>query len=189
MTKITLLLAVLAITFVSCKEDASKKVNKANASKAAAQNKANREDAPVITFEELIHDFGNINEGDVVETTFKFKNTGKSELIITKIKGSCGCTVPSNWDRKPIMPGQESEFTVKFNSKGKPNKQHKTVTLTCNTNKGRETVRIKAQVKPDPEQEKIRAERRAKQAKIRAERAAKQAKEQAAKKNLVAPKK
>ena len=191
MKKITLMIAIIAIAFVSCKEDATKKLNKANVEKAKTQNKANREDAPVVKFEELVHDFGNLNEGDVVETTFKFKNTGKSELIITKIKGSCGCTVPSNWDRKPIMPGQESEFTVKFNSKGKPNKQQKTVTLTCNTNKGREVVRIKAQVKPDPEQEKLRAERKAKRDKIQAERKAKQAKEkaEAAKKNLVAPKK
>ena len=188
MKKITLMIAIIAIAFVSCKEDASKKINKENAEKAKTQNKVNREDAPVVTFEELVHDFGDINEGDVVETTFKFKNTGKSELIITKIKGSCGCTVPSNWDRKPIMPGQESEFTVKFNSKGKPNKQQKTVTLTCNTNKGREIVRIKAQVKPDPEQEKLRAERKAKREKMQAERRAKQAKE-AAKKKLEAPKK
>jgi uncharacterized cupredoxin-like copper-binding protein len=189
MKKIILMIAVIAIAFVSCKEDATKKLNKANVEKAKTQNKANREDAPMVKFEELVHDFGNINEGDVVETTFKFKNTGKSELIITKIKGSCGCTVPSNWDRKPIMPGQESEFTVKFNSKGKPNKQQKTVTLTCNTNKGREVVRIKAQVKPDPAQEKIRAERAAKRKKLQEERKAKQAKEKAAKKNLVAPKK
>jgi len=192
MKKITLMIAIIAIAFVSCKEDASKKIKKENLSKAKTQNKANREDAPAIEFGELVHDFGDINEGDKVETTFKFKNTGKSELIITKIKGSCGCTVPSNWKREPIMPGEESEFTVSFNSKGKPNKQQKTITLTCNTNKGRETVRIKAQVKPDPAQEKIRAERAAKRKKQQEERRAIQAKEKAgkAKKNLVAaPKK
>jgi len=191
MKKITLLLAIIAIAFVSCKEDASKKINKQNVEKAKKQNKVGSEDAPVVEFAELVHDFGSINEGDVVETTFKFKNTGKSELIITKIKGSCGCTVPSNWDRKPIMPGQESDFTVKFNSKGKPNKQQKTVTVTCNTNKGRETVRIKAQVTPDPAQEKIRAERKAKRAKMMEERKKQQAKEnKTIKKNLIeAPKK
>ena len=178
MKKITLLMVVLAIAFVSCKEDASKKIKQDNLNKAKVQNKVNREDAPVIEFGELVHDFGDINEGDKVETTFKFKNTGKSPLVITRIKGSCGCTVPSNWKREPIMPGEESEFTVSFNSKNKPNKQQKTVTLTCNTNKGREIVRIKANVKPDPAQEKIRAERLAKRKKQQEER-----KKQLAKKN------
>jgi len=176
MKKITLLLlAVVTITFVSCKkEDATSKIKTANLEKAKKQNKVNREDAPVIEFGELVHDFGEINEGDKVETTFTFKNTGKSELLITKIKGSCGCTVPSNWPRQPIMPGEEGSFTVKFNSKGKPNNQQKSVTLTTNTNKGREVVRIKAHVKPDPEQEKLRKERAEKNKKLRAERLAKQ---------------
>ncbi|HIE44954.1 MAG TPA: DUF1573 domain-containing protein [Flavobacteriaceae bacterium] len=184
MKKVTLLLAIIAITFVSCKEDVTKKIKQENLKKAKVQNKKlNRADAPVIEFYEKVHDFGEINEGDIVETTFKFKNTGKSELVITKIKASCGCTVPSNWSREPLMPGQEGEFTVKFNSKNKPNSQSKTITVTCNTNKGKETVKIKAFVKPDPAQAKIRAERAEKRKKQREERLAKQAKEKAAKEN------
>lgn len=179
MKKAVLLLAIIAIAFVSCKEDASKKIKKENLEKAKKNNKVVREDAPIIEFSKLEHDFGEINEGDTVETTFKFKNTGKSELIITNIKASCGCTVPSNWSRAPIMPGKEGEFTVKFASKGKPNNQSKTITVTSNTNKGKEVVRIKAFVKPDPAQEKIRAERKIQRAKQQAERKAKLAKEQA----------
>ncbi len=182
MKKITLLLAIIAIVFVSCKEDASKKIKQDNLKKAKVKNKTAREDAPIIKFEKLVHDFGDINEGDKVETTFNFKNVGKSELLITKIKASCGCTVPSNWSKEPIMPGQESSFTVKFNSRNKPNKQHKTITLTCNTNKGRETVKITANVKPDPEQEKLRAERAAKRKKQYEERRKKQAEINAAEK-------
>ena len=185
MKKVTLLLAIIAITFVSCKEDVTKKIKQENLKKAKVQNKKHREDAPVIEFSKKVHDFGEINEGDTVETTFKFKNTGKSELVITKIKASCGCTVPSNWSREPLMPGQEGEFTVKFNSKNKPNAQSKTITVTCNTNNGRETVKVKAFVKPDPALAKIRAEKAEKRKKQRAERLAKQAKEKAAKENNV----
>lgn len=176
-----LLLAIISIAFISCKEDATKKIKQDNLIRAKKENKVNREDAPVITFDKTEHDFGTINEGDKVETTFSFTNTGKSELIITKIKASCGCTVPSNWDRKPIMPGKKSQFTVKFNSKNKPNKQQKTITITSNTNKGRETVRIKAQVVPDPALAKVRAEKRLQRKKKQEERAAKKAKEVAAK--------
>lgn len=117
------------------------------------------ENAPVITFNKTSHDFGTINEGDKVETNYEFTNTGKSALLITRIKASCGCTVPSGWTKEPILPGESSKFTVKFNSRGKPNRQHKSVTVYCNTAKGREVVRFKAQVIPDPEMEKMRAER------------------------------
>jgi len=41
-------------------------------------------------------DFGVIDEGDVVETVFSFTNSGKTELIITSAKGSCGCNAKSD---------------------------------------------------------------------------------------------
>jgi len=119
-------------------------------------------DAPIMTFVKTSHDFGTLNEGDQVETDFEFTNTGKTALLITRIKASCGCTVPSGWTKEPIMPGESSKFTVRFNSRGKPNKQHKSVTITCNTAKGKEVVRFKANVIPDPEMQKMREERAAK---------------------------
>jgi len=126
-----------------------------------AQNsgKVNLSDGPAITFEKTVHDWGNINEGDIVETDFVFTNTGKANLIIKSIKGSCGCTVPSNWDKNLIPPGTTSKFHVKFNSKGKLYNQEKKITIVSNAVKGNEYVTIKAQVKPDPILEKMRAER------------------------------
>ena len=181
MKKISILaLFVFAVAMVSCKKDATSKIKAENLKNVQQKVEVNKADAPVITFDKTVHDFGDINEGDVVETTFKFKNTGKSDLIITNIKGSCGCTVPSNWKKEPIKPGEQSEFTVKFNSRNKPNKHHKTVTITANTANGRETVKIQANVKPDPEAEKRRAESRKK----RAEAAKKRAAEAAKKKQL-----
>ncbi len=132
---------------------------------------------PIMTFEKTNHDFGTINEGDRVETVYKFKNTGNAPLLISRIKASCGCTVPTGWKKEAILPGEESEFTVKFNSRNKPNKQHKSITITCNTEKGREVVRFVANVIPDPELVKIRAERAAKRKKAMEERKAKKAAE------------
>ncbi len=182
MKKISILLFIFAIALTSCKKDATSKIKADNLKNVQQKVEVNKADAPVMTFNETVHDFGDINEGDVAETTFKFKNTGKTDLIITNIKGSCGCTVPSNWKKEPIKPGEESEFTVKFNSRNKPNKQHKTVTITANTAKGRETVKITANVKPDPEAEKRRAEARKKRAELAKKRAAEAAKKQAQKK-------
>jgi hypothetical protein len=83
-------------------------------------------DGPVLTLEKNTHDFGDIFQGDVVEHTFKFTNTGNQPLLITNIQTSCGCTTPT-WPRDPIMPGGKGELKVGFNSAGKMNKQTKTV--------------------------------------------------------------
>jgi hypothetical protein len=87
--------------------------------------------------------------GTPVETTFAYTNTGKSPLVVTDIKSTCGCTVPQGWSKEPLMPGASSQFSVKFNGKG-ANKTSKTITLTTNTQTGREQVRISAFITPDP---------------------------------------
>ncbi len=102
---------------------------------------------PVFEFEETEFDFGTINEGDEVEHVFKFKNIGEAPLIIQSARGSCGCTVP-NPPKEPIGVGEIGEMLVKFNSKGKPNMQNKTVTVTANTWPKTTTLRIKAMVTP-----------------------------------------
>lgn len=90
-------------------------------------------------------DFGTITEGEVVVHAFEFTNTGKEPLIISKAKGSCGCTVPS-WPKEPIAPGETAEIMVSFNSRGKANMQNKTVTVTANTNPAQTRLRIKGNV-------------------------------------------
>jgi hypothetical protein len=145
--KILLLITLVAVLTFSCKDDPASKVNKENLELAKKRDNDLKYNSPVMKFEVTEHDFGTINEGDVVETVFKFKNTGKSELIISSAKSTCGCTVPQ-WPKKPVMPGEEGEIRVKFNSRGKPDKQHKQVTLTTNTTKGKEVLVIKAFVNP-----------------------------------------
>ncbi|MEM6525393.1 MAG: DUF1573 domain-containing protein [Bacteroidota bacterium] len=104
---------------------------------------------PAFEFEEEEFDFGTINEGDIVEHVFKFKNVGDAPLIIQSARGSCGCTVP-NPPKEPIGVGETGEMLVKFNSKGKPNIQNKTVTITANTWPKTSTLRIKSMVTPAP---------------------------------------
>ncbi len=104
---------------------------------------------PSINFDKTLHDFGEIQNGTPVETVFSYTNSGRSPLVVTDIKSTCGCTVPQGWSKEPLMPGESSQFSVKFNGKG-ANKVSKTITLTTNTEKGREQVRISAFIKPDP---------------------------------------
>ena len=144
-----LLALTILVTFslISCKENVANKINKENLEVAKERDYKLNQGAAVIAFSKTEHDFGVINEGDIVETTFSFKNTGKSELIITNAVGSCGCTVPE-WPKEPISAGESGQIKVIFNSQGKPNKQSKTITLTTNTANGKETVLVKAEVTP-----------------------------------------
>ena len=56
----------------------------------AQEKKAEKKDGPVITWEKKTHDFGDIYQGDKVEHTFYFTNTGNEPLIITNVQVSCG---------------------------------------------------------------------------------------------------
>lgn len=139
--------AFCLLAFTSCKDNAAKKIDEANVAAAAVRD-ANASKFPVLEFEEKEHDFGEIEKGTPVETVFKYKNTGDAPLVITNIKSSCGCTVPQDWSREPLVPGGEGKFTVKFNGSG-ANKVSKTITVTANTEKGSEIVKITAFVKAD----------------------------------------
>ena len=142
-----LTIIIASILVVSCKDNATSKVKKENVEQAEERDAKIKLGGAKISFDKTEHDFGTIKEGDIVETVFSFTNTGKSELIISSAKGSCGCTVPE-WPKEPILPGEKGEIKVKFNSDRKPNKQQKQVTLVTNTDGGKEVLVIKAQVTP-----------------------------------------
>ncbi|MBK8292778.1 MAG: DUF1573 domain-containing protein [Flammeovirgaceae bacterium] len=101
---------------------------------------------PAITWELLSHDFGDIVQGDKVDYTFKFTNTGDQPLVLTNVEVTCGCTTPKGWPRDPIIPGGKGELTVAFNSAGKFGRQNKVVTVTSNSVGSTNQVMITANV-------------------------------------------
>ena len=142
---------------VSCQDGAAKKITNANpVNTTQASQPAVKTDSPVMSFDKTTHDFGTIKEGEKVTTKFSFTNTGKSDLIIVDARGSCGCTVPEYPKNTPIKPGDTQTITVSFDSSNKPGVQQKSVTLSANTASGREMLRIKANVTPDPAKQKLR---------------------------------
>ena len=148
MKKISLIFIITPLLFLnSCKDKAVDKINKENVQIATERD--SQIVFPSISFDKTLHDFGDITNGTPVETIFSYTNSGRSPLVVTDIKSTCGCTVPQGWSKSPLMPGESSQFSVKFNGKG-ANKVSKTITLTTNTENGREQVRITAFVKPDP---------------------------------------
>ncbi|KAB5486889.1 MULTISPECIES: DUF1573 domain-containing protein [Flagellimonas] len=148
MKRITTLFSLvfaMALVGVSCKDKASNKIVADNVENATSRDEAQKL-VPVMTFEKSEHDFGTIEQGTPQETIFKFTNTGNAPLIITDAKSSCGCTVPDP-PKEPIAPGETGELLVKFNGSGQ-NQVTKTITVTANTAKGSEILRIKAFVNP-----------------------------------------
>ncbi|MDG1803779.1 DUF1573 domain-containing protein [Flavicella sp.] len=145
MRKIILVVAI-ALGVVSCKESAASKVKNENVTTAKERDVAYLK-LPVVSFDKASYDFGTIDEGDVIETSFEIKNIGKTDLIIKKASATCGCTIP-DWPKEAIKPGESAPMKVKFNSRGKRNKISKTITLVTNTESGKETVKITGFVNP-----------------------------------------
>jgi hypothetical protein len=102
---------------------------------------------PVFKFYEESFDFGRILEGQKVHHTFKFKNIGNENLIISNAHGSCGCTIPT-FSSAPVAPNEEGMIEVTFNSQGKSGDNRKTVTIISNTIPNSHVLEIKGYVKP-----------------------------------------
>ena len=101
---------------------------------------------PIIKFTESLFAFGEINQGEVVEHIFKFKNEGNAPLILTNVQTTCGCTAPQ-WPRETaIAPGEMGEIKIVFNSRGKSGMQSKTITVSSNAQNATERIRITASV-------------------------------------------
>ena len=102
-----------------------------------------------IVLDKEVHDYGTIPFGGDGTCEFKVTNTGTDPLILSKCKGSCGCTVPK-CDPNPILPGQSSIISVKYDTK-RSGPINKSVTINSNaSNEPVKVVRIKGTVEPDP---------------------------------------
>ena len=102
-------------------------------------------------FEELSYDFGEIVDGELANKTFTLTNTGDQELVLLTVKGSCGCTVPEDWPKHPIAPGESAEISVTFNSTGRVGNVHKTVRIEANTMPTVTVLTITGKVNPAAE--------------------------------------
>ena len=97
-----------------------------------------------IEFESTVIDYGTIEKGSDGVRVFKFTNTGNAPLIVSKVKSSCGCTVPKK-PEKPILPGEEGEIQVKYDT-NRVNPIRKTITVTSNADTPTVALKIKGTV-------------------------------------------
>jgi hypothetical protein len=143
----TILAISLAFVFASCADSGSENIdtNVVNNPLTASEGAGENVKLPVMTFDEVLYDFGTITEGESVHVTFEFTNTGEADLVISSANSSCGCTVP-DWPKKPIQPGEKGKIKVVFNSAGKGGPIHKQVNISANTQPEQNQVAIKGEV-------------------------------------------
>ena len=132
MKKITLIiLASLFMLTEGC--DVRKNDNHASPKHQKSDSKKDKLPPTTVQIIDSVYNFGKIKEGDIVEYSYRFKNTGKQPLVIIDARASCGCTVPEK-PEKAIAPGEIGFIKVKFNSENKPGQAHKTITIESNAN-------------------------------------------------------
>jgi len=101
-----------------------------------------------VKFVDLQHDFGQVKEGEKVVHVFEVLNTGDADLVLLSVRPSCGCTTPK-YDKKPIRPGKKGHIEVSFDSKGRPGKQRKSITVVTNTEPPNAVLFLNGEVLPN----------------------------------------
>ncbi|KUO68957.1 MAG: hypothetical protein APF83_02430 [Lutibacter sp. BRH_c52] len=112
-----------------------------NAQEKQATEKPKDPNAPVFEFVTEVIDYGKISLNADGVRTFKFKNVGKSPLVINDIKSSCGCTVPKK-PAGPILPGDSGEIEVKYDT-NRPGGFSKSITVASNADEPVKMLQIK----------------------------------------------
>jgi hypothetical protein len=137
---------ILVTSFTGCIVEENEKI----------MNKVEKDETylTTIAWSKITQDIGNIDEGQSVEVIYEFTNAGKRPLVIKSVNASCGCTVPEK-PNEPIMPGKKGFIKAVFDSKGRPGKNHKTLSVVANTEPSEShvlafDVNVNAS-KPDPE--------------------------------------
>jgi hypothetical protein len=140
--KYVFLVFMSALLVVSCDEIQDKKAPEAKKEAAGATNEVTTEDPASFTTIEWLDtekDFGKINEGQQLEVSFRFKNTGDKPLVIRSVRPGCGCTV-ADPPKEPIAPGAEGVIKGSFNSQGREGMNHKEIYVDANTKEAQNHV-------------------------------------------------
>lgn len=71
-----------------------------------------------IKFNEEDFTFPPMEQGEEVVHSFYFVNTGDAPLVLTEVKGSCGCT-GVEYPKEPILPGEKGRIDATIATESK----------------------------------------------------------------------
>jgi len=94
--------------------------------------KASNSQKGIMTFDDFVHEFGTISEGDIIKHEFYFTNTGTGVINVKNASATCGCTIPS-YPFIPINPGERGFIGVTYNSVGKLGVQTPVITVVSDS--------------------------------------------------------
>ncbi len=86
---------------------------------------------PRIHFSEMEYNFGTVQPGEKILHSFKVENQGDSNLEITEVRPSCGCTTAGSWSRL-IKPGESGNIPVQLDTGRFKGELTKTISITSN---------------------------------------------------------
>lgn len=113
---------------------------------ASGYENVDPKDLPKMDFEFTHLDLGRIAQGTRVDSVYTFVNTGGGPLVITDVRGSCGCTVGKDWPKHPVKPNERATISISFDSEGRNGRQDKTVTVVANTSPPSNVLTLSAEV-------------------------------------------
>ncbi|RLD56996.1 MAG: hypothetical protein DRJ05_10410 [Bacteroidetes bacterium] len=111
---------------------------------AAVPVQNNNPNAPDVVFNKTVHDYGTLEQHGDGKCEFKFTNEGNEPLILSNVRSSCGCTVPT-WPREPILPGQSGVIKIKYDTK-RIGTINKSIYVTSNAKVSKVTLKIKGKI-------------------------------------------
>lgn len=87
-------------------------------------------------------DIGALRSGEIVKYDARLRNIGAEPFVIKEISTSCGCT-SVEYEKQPIAPGAEGNFSFRFDSRGMWGVQRKLIEIR--TSAGQRPYKITVQ--------------------------------------------
>lgn len=107
----------------------------------------NDSQSPKLVINKTEYNFGDVEEGKVVETNIEFKNVGVGVLEIKDVKTSCGCTAVLLSSKK-LQPGETGTIKIQLDTSNRDGQLTRTVTIYSNDpNQSTQVITLLANIK------------------------------------------
>jgi hypothetical protein len=87
--------------------------------------------SPQLSLSKKQHNFGVVTEGDIVDFEMQLKNSGRSDLVISNIRTSCGCTA-ALLSSKVIEPDDTATLRIELDTADRSGKMTRSIIIYSN---------------------------------------------------------